>query len=105
MVEFLCQSFGNTPCNTRCVPPQDIFTTLVDAQWRWTLLVFALSFFLSWFGFALVWWLIVVTHNDLELWSPTNITVDAAPHHCVTNVNGFTSAFLFSVETQHTIGE
>ncbi|RZF35424.1 hypothetical protein LSTR_LSTR006968 [Laodelphax striatellus] len=45
---------------------QDIFTTLVDAQWRWTLLVFAMNFFLSWLGFAIIWWLIVFLHGDLE---------------------------------------
>lgn len=45
---------------------QDVFTTLVDSQWRWTLLVFALGFILSWLGFGLIWWLIVVTHGDLE---------------------------------------
>ncbi|KAL3273235.1 hypothetical protein HHI36_014689 [Cryptolaemus montrouzieri] len=80
---------------------QDIFTTLVDAQWRWTLLVFALNFILSWLIFALVWWLIVFTHGDLneehlngtEPWTP-----------CIQNIQGFTSCFLFSVETQHTIG-
>lgn len=45
---------------------QDIFTTLVDSQWRWTLIVFALSFVLSWLLFASIWWLIAVTHGDLE---------------------------------------
>lgn len=45
---------------------QDIFTTLVDSQWRWTLIVFALSFILSWLFFAVIWWLIAVTHGDLE---------------------------------------
>lgn len=45
---------------------QDIFTTLVDAQWRWTLLVFAMNFLLSWLLFAVVWWLIVFTHGDLS---------------------------------------
>lgn len=45
---------------------QDIFTTLVDAQWRWTLLVFAMNFLLSWLLFAIVWWLIVFTHGDLN---------------------------------------
>lgn len=45
---------------------QDIFTTLVDSQWRWTLIVFALSFVLSWLGFAVIWWLIAFTHGDLE---------------------------------------
>jgi potassium inwardly-rectifying channel subfamily J len=33
----------------------DIFTTLVDAQWRYTLGVFACSFVLSWAVFAVVW--------------------------------------------------
>ncbi|CAH0723321.1 unnamed protein product, partial [Brenthis ino] len=79
---------------------QDIFTTLVDAQWRWTLLVFALSFILSWLLFALIWWLIIFTHGDLS--PPTNSSETFVP--CLNNVNSFTGCFLFSVETQHTIG-
>ncbi|CAH2106288.1 unnamed protein product [Euphydryas editha] len=79
---------------------QDIFTTLVDAQWRWTLLVFALSFILSWLLFAFIWWLIIFTHGDLN--PPTNSTEVFVP--CLNNVNSFTGCFLFSVETQHTIG-
>nr|XP_049699528.1 G protein-activated inward rectifier potassium channel 3 isoform X5 [Helicoverpa armigera] len=80
---------------------QDIFTTLVDAQWRWTLLVFALSFILSWLLFALIWWLIIFTHGDLTP-PPPNENVTFTP--CLNNVNSFTGCFLFSVETQHTIG-
>ncbi|XP_053608106.1 G protein-activated inward rectifier potassium channel 3-like isoform X3 [Plodia interpunctella] len=79
---------------------QDIFTTLVDAQWRWTLMVFALSFILSWLLFALIWWLIIFTHGDLS--PQTNPNVTFTP--CLNNVNTFTGCFLFSVETQHTIG-
>nr|UZS41054.1 inward rectifier potassium channel 1A [Nilaparvata lugens] len=79
---------------------QDIFTTLVDAQWRWTLLVFAMSFFLSWLGFAIIWWLIVFWHGDLEPTAQAN----SSWVPCVRDVNTFTSCFLFSVETQHTIG-
>ncbi|VVC93112.1 unnamed protein product [Leptidea sinapis] len=79
---------------------QDIFTTLVDAQWRWTLMVFALSFVLSWLMFALIWWLIIFTHGDLN--PPTNSSEPFIP--CLNNVNTFTGCFLFSVETQHTIG-
>ncbi|XP_063361920.1 G protein-activated inward rectifier potassium channel 3-like isoform X5 [Cydia amplana] len=79
---------------------QDIFTTLVDAQWRWTLMVFALSFILSWLLFALIWWLIIFTHGDLN--PPANNTDPVIP--CLNNVNTFTGCFLFSVETQHTIG-
>ncbi|XP_063618371.1 G protein-activated inward rectifier potassium channel 3-like isoform X1 [Cydia splendana] len=83
---------------------QDMFTTLVDAQWRWTLLVFTLSFILSWLGFALIWWLIAFTHGDLEEnHLPTNQeSSDWKP--CVFNIYDFTSCFLFSIETQHTIG-
>ncbi|XP_072931920.1 ATP-sensitive inward rectifier potassium channel 12 isoform X3 [Epargyreus clarus] len=80
---------------------QDIFTTLVDAQWRWTLLVFALSFILSWLLFALIWWLIIFTHGDLTP-PPPGRNETFIP--CLNNVNSFTGCFLFSVETQHTIG-
>ncbi|KAI4456366.1 inward rectifier potassium channel [Holotrichia oblita] len=79
---------------------QDIFTTLVDAQWRWTLLVFAMNFLLSWLSFAIIWWLISYTHGDLDLENMHNETWTP----CVSNIKGFTSCFLFSVETQHTIG-
>ncbi|GIY26397.1 ATP-sensitive inward rectifier potassium channel 12 [Caerostris darwini] len=77
---------------------QDIFTTLVDIQWRFNLMVFAMGFLLSWLGFALIWWLICLAHGDFdhigdEDWTP-----------CVSEVHNFATAFLFSVETQHTIG-
>ncbi|XP_025269078.1 G protein-activated inward rectifier potassium channel 3 [Camponotus floridanus] len=79
---------------------QDIFTTLVDAQWRWTLLVFSMNFLLSWLGFALIWWLIAYSHGDLDFDNYNNHTFIP----CVKDIRSFTSCFLFSVETQHTIG-
>ncbi|CAG7720990.1 unnamed protein product, partial [Allacma fusca] len=49
-------------------------------------------------GFALVWWIILVAHDDIRNfgkngWKP-----------CVEGVQSFASIFLFSLETQHTIG-
>ncbi|BET02833.1 Inwardly rectifying K channel [Nesidiocoris tenuis] len=79
---------------------QDIFTTLVDAQWRWTLLVFSMNFLLSWLGFAVLWWLVLYSHGDLDPVAQANLT--RVP--CVKDVTTFSSCFLFSVETQHTIG-
>lgn len=76
----------------------DIFTTLVDIKWRWNLLVFILAFMLSWHVFAFVWWLICFTHGDLENYG----VADWKP--CVEEVHDFTTALLFSIETQHTIG-
>ena len=53
---------------------------------------------MSWLLFAVVWFLVALTHGDLE--------PELEPGHvvCVDNVLDFTTAFLFSVETQHTIG-
>uniref|UniRef100_A0A182M8P4 Uncharacterized protein n=1 Tax=Anopheles culicifacies TaxID=139723 RepID=A0A182M8P4_9DIPT len=83
---------------------QDIFTTLVDAQWRWTLLVFALGFVGSWVTFAGLYWLISYTHGDFEEDHLPPFQVDNNWTPCISNMYSFTSCFLFSLETQHTIG-
>lgn len=83
---------------------QDIFTTLVDTQWRWTLLVFTLSFILSWMLFAVIWWLIAFTHGDLEPAHLPDNQEESNWKPCMSNINNFASCFLFSIETQHTIG-
>ncbi|XP_077414299.1 inward rectifier potassium channel 16-like [Vanacampus margaritifer] len=73
----------------------DIFTTLVEIRWRVMLLVFSLSYIISWLFFGLCYWLIAYVHGDGDG------DVDGP---CVLNVHDFTSAFLFSMETQATIG-
>ncbi|XP_015439224.1 PREDICTED: uncharacterized protein LOC107194167 isoform X2 [Dufourea novaeangliae] len=83
---------------------QDIFTTLVDTQWRWTLLCFSLSFVLSWLGFAVIWWLIAFTHGDFEERHLPPFQIENNWTPCIYNIFSFTSCFLFSIETQHTIG-
>ncbi|XP_036446020.1 inward rectifier potassium channel 2 [Colossoma macropomum] len=72
----------------------DIFTTCVDIRWRWMLVIFCLSFLLSWLLFGFVFWLVALSYGDL----------DNEEQICVSNVDSFTAAFLFSVETQTTIG-
>lgn len=79
----------------------DMFTTMVDLRWRYLLSVFTVAYVLGWFVFGIVWWLIAVAHGDSHL-SERNVTADFEP--CVENVETFTGAFLFSVETQTTIG-
>jgi potassium inwardly-rectifying channel subfamily J len=78
----------------------DIFTTLVDIQWRYNLLVFTLAFTFSWLIFALIWWLICFSHGDLD---EENLA-DKDWKPCVVEIKSFVSAILFSIETQHTIG-
>lgn len=76
----------------------DIFTTLVDLKWRFNLFIFVLVYTVTWLFFGLMWWLIAYARGDLEhigddTWTP-----------CVNNLEGFVSAFLFSIETETTIG-
>ncbi|XP_056406170.1 inward rectifier potassium channel 16 [Hyla sarda] len=73
----------------------DIFTTLVDIKWRHMLIIFSLSYVLSWLLFGLIFWIIAFQHGDLS-------NMDLTP--CIDNVHTFAGAFLFSLETQTTIG-
>ncbi|XP_043785792.1 uncharacterized protein LOC122711265 isoform X5 [Apis laboriosa] len=61
-----------------------------------------MNFLLSWLGFALIWWLIAYSHGDLDPENHANSNSTFIP--CIENIRGFTSSFLFSIETQHTIG-
>ena len=82
----------------------DIFTTLVDIKWRWNLLIFVLAFTLSWLLFALIWWLISFSHGDFENYGKNGKDGKEEWKPCVEEVYDFTTALLFSIETQHTIG-
>ncbi|XP_030624020.1 ATP-sensitive inward rectifier potassium channel 12 [Chanos chanos] len=77
----------------------DIFTTCVDIRWRYMLVVFTLVFVVSWLAFGLAFWVIALFHGDLD-----NPAGDDNFTPCVLQVNGFIAAFLFSIETQTTIG-
>merc|ERR1719348_52787 len=83
---------------------KDVFTTMVDIQWRYTLLIFSASFFISWLLFAVVWYIIAYAHGDFEEGHLPHQQEDSGWVPCVYHVSDFASIFLFSVETQHTIG-
>lgn len=67
----------------------DLFTTMIDAKWHWILLIFVTAYMGSWLVFGLLWFLLNYVYGD---------------DYCVDNVNSFTTAFLFSLESQTTIG-
>ncbi|KAJ0069393.1 hypothetical protein NL108_004225 [Boleophthalmus pectinirostris] len=75
----------------------DVFTTLVDLKWIHTLIIFTMSFLCSWLLFGMVWWLVAFAHGDLHQQDDTFVP-------CVTDIHSFSSAFLFSIEVQVTIG-
>ncbi|XP_016328763.1 uncharacterized protein LOC107678120 [Sinocyclocheilus anshuiensis] len=62
----------------------DLFTTCVDIRWRWMLVVFTLSFLLSWLLFGFTFWLIAAAHGDLappasSSSSPSSVSSSLAP--------------------------
>lgn len=74
--------------------------------------MFALNFTLSWLFLGVVWYWIAYVHNDIEYFDQMSRAADvevfiANSSHtpCVTEIKSFLSAFLFSLETQHTIGK
>ncbi|XP_053304506.1 ATP-sensitive inward rectifier potassium channel 11 [Spea bombifrons] len=75
----------------------DVFTTVVDLKWHYTLLIFTMSFLCTWLLFGMIWWLIAFGHGDLDKTEEGFVP-------CVTSVQSFTAAFLFSIEVQVTIG-
>lgn len=85
---------------------KDVFTTAVDMSWRYTLMAFGSSFMLTWFVFSVIWYIIVYAHGDLEaLHLPSSeMQANGTWIPCVWAINNFASCFLFSIETQHTIG-
>ena len=71
----------------------DFFTSLIDAKWGWVIALYSAGFIFSWALFGTAWFVIFW----LRLQYDDGIV-------CVDNVDSWTSAFLFSVETQTTIG-
>lgn len=72
----------------------DLFTTILDMPFHWILGIYSLAYLASWSGFGTVWFLI---HYLRELHGYEDF-------YCVENVDSWTTAFLFSIETQTTIG-
>ncbi|XP_076122974.1 ATP-sensitive inward rectifier potassium channel 12 [Alosa pseudoharengus] len=100
----------------------DIFTTCVDIRWRYLFLIFCSTFLVSWFVFGVIFYLVSLAHGDFD----EHLRMVSTPGSgvggglgsgvggraveqkewkpCLLHVEGFVGAFLFSIETQTTIG-
>ena len=90
---------------------KDIFTTCIDAKWRWTLTIFISNFLGLWTLFACCWFSMAYARGDIEYYVKWLEAIDKTAFEmefprtpCVRHLYSFSSAFLFSIETQHTIG-
>lgn len=100
----------------------DIFTTCVDIRWRYLLLIFCSTFLISWFIFGMIFYFVSLAHGDFDehprMGSPLGSVIGGGLgtgagegvveqrewKPCLLHVQGFVGAFLFSIETQTTIG-
>merc|ERR1719348_1102625 len=84
----------------------DLYTTLLDSSWTYCVLMFTTSFYGSWILFGGIYYLISFRHGDFDkdyiASEMSNSTDKWVP--CILETNGFAACFLFSLETQHTIG-
>eukprot|EP00092_Neocalanus_flemingeri_P017393 GFUD01018814.1.p1 GENE.GFUD01018814.1~~GFUD01018814.1.p1 ORF type:complete len:458 (-),score=105.23 GFUD01018814.1:97-1470(-) len=80
----------------------DLYTTLLDSSWTYCVLIFLISFYGSWILFAGIYYLICFLHGDLMEEHLPSAKSDWVP--CILETDGFAACFLFSLETQHTIG-
>ncbi|KAM3602197.1 uncharacterized protein V6R79_026033 [Siganus canaliculatus] len=76
----------------------DIWTTVVDMKWRYKLTLFASTFIMTWFIFGVIFYFIGMGNGDYE------VSGNSSHTPCVMNVGTLTGAFLFSLESQTTIG-
>lgn len=97
----------------------DIFTTCVDIPWRYLLLIFTSTFLASWLFFGIIFYSVSLAHGDFDeepgqgflsvgvggMPGSKENQGDQQPRKpCLLHVQGFVGAFLFSIETQTTIG-
>merc|ERR1712013_629538 len=78
----------------------DLYTTLLDSSWTKLVFLFTTSFYGSWMMFGGIYYMICHLHEDFKEENLSN--EDWKP--CISAVDGFAAIFLFSLETQHTIG-
>jgi len=94
----------------------DLYTTLLDSSWTYCVLMFTTSFYGSWILFGGIYYIICFLHGDfsqenlLRVASNSSDLLSAASNTsdmwvpCILETDGFAACFLFSLETQHTIG-
>eukprot|EP00095_Tigriopus_kingsejongensis_P006162 maker-scaffold40_size501252-snap-gene-2.14 protein:Tk06162 transcript:maker-scaffold40_size501252-snap-gene-2.14-mRNA-1 annotation:"hypothetical protein DAPPUDRAFT_311738" len=82
----------------------DIYTTLVDSSWGLSLTLFAGSFYLTWSMYAVFYYTICYFHGDFEPDHLPDKQAESGWIPCIWAIDSIYASFLFSLETQHTIG-
>ncbi|XP_037816859.1 ATP-sensitive inward rectifier potassium channel 12 [Lucilia sericata] len=83
---------------------RDFVTTLIELDWKYMLTMFIGSYFLSWTFFAILCYMVAFSHGDLMFDEVTGERLGEGKDPCIIGVYDFTSMFIYSIETQTTIG-
>ncbi|KAM7353859.1 inwardly rectifying potassium channel 3 [Cochliomyia hominivorax] len=83
---------------------RDFVTTLIELDWKYMLAMFIGSYFLSWTFFAILCYMVAFSHGDLMFDEVTGERLGEGKDPCIIGVYDFTSMFVYSIETQTTIG-
>nr|KAG5690623.1 hypothetical protein BaRGS_018093 [Batillaria attramentaria] len=77
---------------------KDIFVTLIDMKWRYVVLVLFGAYFACYLTFAILYWVLCYMYGQFG-------RLDEPGYKpCIENLDSFSDAFMFSMETQSTIG-
>nr|CAB3258029.1 ATP-sensitive inward rectifier potassium channel 1-like [Phallusia mammillata] len=86
----------------------DIFTTFLDSSWSWILFITLVVYLGHWIIFGALYWIFAIANNDYaKMYGSEAINASAnatTGDPCVYQVYDFVSAFLFSMESETTIG-
>ncbi|XP_025089259.1 ATP-sensitive inward rectifier potassium channel 11-like isoform X1 [Pomacea canaliculata] len=78
---------------------KDLYVTLVDLKWRYVLVILLTVYLLSYLVFAVFYWLLSYMNGQFG-----SRASEPGYEPCIKNLDSFAGAFLFSMETQSTIG-
>lgn len=87
---------ANHPSSKKFFYP-NIFISIVELESAWICLIFLTCFLLSWFTFALLYFVVAEANGDF-------VMSEGETTPCVEDVHNFLEMFQFSMETQTTIG-
>lgn len=88
----------NQTSSMKCCYP-NIFTSIVEMDSIWICLVFLTCFLLSWFTFAILYFVVAEANGDV-----IDGVIPDTQSPCIEGVSSFLEIFQFSMETQTTIG-
>ena len=81
---------------------RDLFTSLLDLPWIWIIFLFVFCFVTSWVFFGGLWYLLMTINGDFSSEGLNKTNKSDSP--CVIGVKTFGGVFLYSIESQQTIG-